>query len=604
MIGGRPAHPQGNNQGNGKEKIDLKALKKLFAYCKSYLPAIITSLLLAVVGAVTTIIGPDRIKELMDLIVSALGSPLGINMTKFLKIVIILICLYGAGVIANYLQNYVSATITHKTAKKLRTDINQKINKLPLKYFDTTTRGNVLSRVTNDVDTVSQTLSSTVSNLINAIITFLGVIVMMFVTNWILALTTIATSLIGFALTFVILSKSQKYFNRRQHNLGEMNGYIEETFTNHSVIKAYNAEDNTKEQFDKINKKLYENNWKSQSLSGLMPSLMSFVGNLSYVMVFIVGVALILNGSTIITFGTISSFIIYANLFSQPLSTMAQSLGSLQQASAASKRIFEMLDETEMSDESGKTKKLTKVKGNVEFKNVRFGYDKDNVIIKDFSAKFNSGQKIAIVGPTGAGKTTIVNLLMRFYELDAGEILIDGVSISDIKRENLRDLFDMILQDSWLFDGTIRENLVYNKQGVTDKQLDKVCKVVGLTHFVQTLKDGYDTQIDSGVSLSEGQKQQITIARAMIKNSSLLILDEATSSVDTRTELKIQKAMDKLTEGRTSFVIAHRLSTIKNADVILVINDGNIVESGKHTELLKKGGYYAELYNSQFANIG
>lgn len=585
-----------------KEKTDFKSIKKLFAYSKAYLPAIIISLLLAVGSAIATIIGPSKIRDLMDLITSSLSNASGINMDKLISIVSFLICLYILGAIANYLQQFLMAGVTQKTSKRLRTDINQKINKLPLKYFDNTTRGDILSRVTNDTDIISHTFGSTISNLVNALTLFIGVVIMMFVVNWILALVTIGTSLIGFILMFLILSKSQKYFNRRQQDLGNLNGHIEEIYTNHNIVKSYNAQNNVKEQFTKINKRLFTNNWKSQSLSGLMPPLMGFAANLSNVVIFIVGVALILGGSNSMTFGTIISFIIYAKLFSQPLSTLAQSMGQIQQCSAAAKRIFEILDEQELLDESHKNTKLTTVEGNVEFKNVKFGYNED-LVIKDFSAKFKKGQKVAIVGPTGAGKTTIVNLLMRFYEIDKGAIYIDGTNIQDITRANVHDLFDMILQDTWLFDGTIRENLVYNKKGVSDEKLDEVINVVGLKHFIKTLKDGYDTKLDNSLGLSEGQKQQLTIARAMIKDSPLLILDEATSSVDTRTELVIQKAMDNLTKGRTSFVIAHRLSTIKNADVILVLKDGDIIEQGNHKTLLKQNGFYAELYNSQFTNI-
>ena len=589
---------------NGKrEKTDFKSLKKLFSYCKSYLPAIITALVLAFVGAVTTILGPDKISDLMNVITQGLTIESGVNMKKFVEIVVFLICLYAGGVVANYLQQFIMATVTQKVAKKLRTDINTKINKLPLKYFDTTTRGEVLSVVTNDVDTISQTLGSTISNLVNALTLFVGVVFMMFKVNWILALVTIGTSIFGFVLMFLILGKSQKYFNQRQQNLGEMNGHIEEIYTNQNVVKAYNAQQQAKNKFNTINAKLYNNNWKSQALSGLMHPLMGFAGNLSYALIFIVGVALILNGGTSVGFGTIISFTIYARLFSQPLTTIAQSMGSIQQTSAASKRVFEMLESKELENESHKTIRLEQVKGDIEFKNVKFGYNQDDVIIKDFSVKIKKGQKVAIVGPTGAGKTTIVNLLMRFYETDSGDIFIDGTNTKDLKRENVRDLFDMILQDTWLFEGTIRENLVYNKQNVSDEQLDKVCSAVGIKHFINTLKDKYDTRIDSSLGLSEGQKQQLTIARAMIKDSPLLILDEATSSVDTRTELVIQNAMDKLTKGRTSFVIAHRLSTIKNADVILVLKDGDIVEQGTHENLLNQNGFYAELYNSQFASV-
>ena len=585
-----------------KEKTDFKSIKKLFAYSKAYMPAIIISLLLAVGSAIATIIGPSKIRDLMDLITSSLSNASGINMDKLISIVSFLICLYILGAIANYLQQFLMAGVTQKTSKRLRTDINQKINKLPLKYFDNTTRGDILSRVTNDTDIISHTFGSTISNLVNALTLFIGVVIMMFVVNWILALVTIGTSLVGFILMFLILSKSQKYFNRRQQDLGNLNGHIEEIYTNHNIVKSYNAQNNVKEQFTKINKSLFTNNWKSQSLSGLMPPLMGFAANLSNAVIFIVGVALILGGSNSMTFGTIISFIIYAKLFSQPLSTLAQSMGQIQQCSAASKRIFEILDEQELLDESHKNTKLTTVEGNVEFKNVKFGYNED-LVIKNFSAKFKKGQKVAIVGPTGAGKTTIVNLLMRFYEIDKGAIYIDGTNIQEITRANVHDLFDMILQDTWLFDGTIRENLVYNKKGVSDEKLDEVINAVGLKHFIKTLKDGYNTKLDNSLGLSEGQKQQLTIARAMIKDSPLLILDEATSSVDTRTELVIQKAMDNLTKGRTSFVIAHRLSTIKNADVILVLKDGDIIEQGDHKTLLKQNGFYAELYNSQFTNI-
>lgn len=583
-------------------KTDFKSIKKLFIYCKAYLPAIIVSVMFATIGAITTIIGPDKISDLMNVITDGVKNVSGVDMSKFVKICIFLVCLYLIGAVVNYLQQFIMAGVTQKTSQKLRTDINQKVNKLPLSYFDKTTRGDMLSVVTNDVDIISQTLGSTISNLVNAIVLFIGVVFMMFKINWILALVTIASSILGFILVFLILSKSQKYFNRRQQNLGEMNGVVEEIYTNHNVVKAYNAEQYSKAQFDSTNNKLYTNNWKSQALSGLMHPLMGFAGNLSYALIFIVGVALILNGSSAVTFGTIISFTIYARLFSQPLTTIGQAMGSIQQTSAASKRVFEMLEHPEMEDESHKTLVLNNIKGDVEFKNVKFGYT-DELVIKNFSAKLTKGQKVAIVGPTGAGKTTLVNLLMRFYETNDGDILIDDVNIKDLKREDVRNLFDMILQDTWLFNGTIRDNLVYNKQGVTNEELDKVCSAVGIKHFIDTLKDGYDTMLDSSLGLSEGQKQQFTIARAMIKDSPLLILDEATSSVDTRTELIIQNAMDKLTEGRTSFVIAHRLSTIKNADIILVLKDGDIVEQGNHQTLLSQNGFYAELYNSQFLNI-
>lgn len=588
------------NRYTTKEKADFKALGKLLKYCKSYVVAILVALFFAMVSAITSIIGPNKINDLMNVIESGIQSIDGISMPDFLKICYFLISIYILGAIVNYCQQFIMADVTQKTSKRLRSDINKKINQLPLSYFDTTTRGDILSRITNDVDTISQTLSSTIANLVNAITLFIGVIIMMFVVNWELALVTIASSIIGFILVFFILTFSQKYFNKRQKNLGDMNGHIEEIYSNHHVVKSYNGESKAIEQFDVINKELYRNNYKSQFLSGLMQPIMNFSGNLSYASIFIVGVFLILNGNSNVGFGTIISFTIYARLFSQPLSTFAQSLTSIQQASAASRRVFEMLEAPNLEDESKKNKKLEEVKGDVEFKNVQFGYHKDNLIIKNFSIELKRGQKVAIVGPTGAGKTTIVNLLMRFYEVTSGDILIDGVSIQEMKREEVHNLFDMILQDTWLFHGSVRENLVYNKENVTNETLDMVCKAVGLQHFIQTLPNGYDTILDDSINISEGQKQQLTIARAMIKDAPLLILDEATSSVDTRTEIVIQNAMDQLTVGRTSFVIAHRLSTIKNADIILVMNKGDIIEQGTHEQLLAKKGFYAELYNSQF----
>lgn len=580
------------------EKGDMKSFKKMVMYCKPYFPAIVIAILFAVGGAVCTILGPEKISDLMDLIQE--GIIFGVDMSAFIQICIGLVVLYSVSAILSYSQQFIMAVVTQKTSRNLRSDIDKKINKLPLSYFDRTTKGDILSRVTNDVDTISQTLGSSIANLVSATALFVGVIIKMFASNWILALTTIGSSLIGFIFMALILRKSQKYFNQKQEQLGVMNGQIEEVYTNHNIVKSFNAVNNEKERFEEVNKKLYTCNWKSQFLSGLMMPIMTFVGNFGYVMIFVVGVAFIVNGNEQVTLGTLMAFVIYAKLFSQPLSTFAQSMTSIQQASAASKRVFDMLEAEEMSDESHKTAKLTEVVGNVEFKNVHFEYLPNEPIIHDFSASIHAGQKIAIVGPTGAGKTTIVNLLMRFYELKSGDITIDGISTKDMKREDVHDLFDMILQDTWLFKGTIRENLVYNKENVSDAELDKACRAVGLHHFISTLPNGYDTVLDDNANLSEGQKQQLTIARAMVKDAPLLILDEATSNVDTRTELVIQNAMDKLTEGRTSFVIAHRLSTIKNADVILVMRNGDIVEMGNHTELLAKQGFYAELYNSQF----
>lgn len=596
-------HPHGNAKtakSAKKEKADLKALKKIAVYCKRYLPSIIVALIFAVGGSVATIIGPEKIGELMNILTDGIIVG-GIDMTAFTEICFILIAVYASGAVLSYGQQFIMATVTQKTGKRLRRDIDCKINKIPLNYFDTTTKGDLLSVVTNDVDVIGQTLASSTANLISALALFIGVVYKMFATNWILTLITIGSSLLGFAAMALVLAKSQKYFNRKQIDLGEMNGRIEEVYTNHNVVSVFGARSYEKQRFEAVNKKLYEDNWKSQILSGMMMHIMTFVGNLSYVLIFVVGVAFIVSGNDAVTLGTIMSFVLYSKLFSQPLSTLAQSMTSFQQASAASKRVFGLLEQEELSDESDKTARLETVRGDVSFKDIRFGYLPDKEIIHGFSAELKSGQKVAIVGPTGAGKTTIVNLLMRFYELDSGDITVDGVSVRDMKREDVHALFDMILQDTWLFDGTLRDNLVYNKEGVTDAQLDEACAAVGLKHFVETLPNGYDTRLDDKLNLSEGQKQQLTIARAMIKDSPLLILDEATSSVDTRTELVIQKAMDELTKDRTSFVIAHRLSTIKNADVILVLNNGDIVESGDHESLLEKGGYYADLYNAQFA---
>ena len=584
------------------EKADLKSFWKLLGYCKAYLPAIIIAIILAIGGTVCTLIGPEKTKDLTDIIQKGIFTGIDMDITgAFVKVCITLIVLYAVGAVVGYGQQFIMATVTQKVSKKLRSNINRKINLLPLNYFDKTTKGDILSRVTNDVDTISQTLSQSTANLVSAIALFVGVLVMMFKTNAVLAAVTIGSSLLGFVLMFCVLRVSQKYFNRVQNEIGDINGDIEEAYTNHNVVKAYNAEAEERAKFKKLNMKLYDSNWKAQFLSSLMMPIMTFVGHLSYVLIFVVGTVFIVKGNTAVTIGTLISFTMYARLFSQPLTTIGQAMTSIQTASAASKRVFDMIESEEMSDESQKKTVLDSVHGNVEFEHVKFGYLPEKTIIHDFSAKLKKGQKIAIVGPTGAGKTTMVNLLMRFYELDEGDIKIDGVSTKDMKREYVHDLFDMILQDTWLFEGSVRENLVYNKQGVTDEELDRACAAVGLTHFIKCLPHGYDTFLNEQSSLSEGQKQQFTIARAIIKDAPLLILDEATSNVDTRTELVIQEAMDKLTEDRTSFVIAHRLSTIKNADIILVMRDGDIVEQGNHKELLAQNGFYAELYNSQFA---
>ena len=489
-------------------------------------------------------------------------------------------------------------TVNQKVSKNLRGAISKKINRLPIDYYNKTSFGDVLSRVTNDVDSIGDTLQRSVVQIVSAAALFVGCLFMMFKTNWIMAVTAIAASLIGFAFVMIVTKSSQKYFTARQEWLGRINGHIEEVYSGHNIVRLYNAEEQQSRKFNEMNEKLYESNWKSQFLSGLMMPVMSFVGNFGYVAVCVVGAALAMNGT--IDFGVIVAFIIYVRLFSSPLSQIAQAMTSLQSTAAASDRVFEFLEAEEMPDESDKTAALENVRGEVEFEHVSFGYDKDKIIIHDFSEHIYPGQKVAIVGPTGAGKTTMVNLLMKFYDINGGSIKIDGVPISELTRENVHDLFGMVLQDTWLFEGTIRDNIVYGKKNISDEQVEAACRAVGLHHFVGTLPHGYDTVIDDKMNLSAGQKQLLTIARAMIENAPMIILDEATSSVDTRTEILIQEAMDKMTKGRTSFVIAHRLSTIRNADKILVMKDGNIIESGNHEELMKKGGFYADLYNSQF----
>ena len=522
------------------------------------------------------------------------------DMTKIEKISLFLACLYIVSALLSFIESIIMTSVSNNFARKLRGRISVKINKLPLKYFDKNQTGDILSRVTNDVDTIAQSMNQSLSSLVSAITLLLGTILMMFITNWIMALTAISASLIGFAIIFVVLSKSQKYFAARQKELGKLNSHIEEVYSGLLVVKAYNGKKEADFKFDEYNEKVYDANRKSQFLSGLMQPIMSFIGNFGYVAVCIVGALLVLHDS--ITFGVIIAFITYVRLFTSPLMQIAQAFTSLQSTAAASERVFEFLDEEEMSLETNKTKMLdkSKVKGNITFDHVSFGYDKDRTIIKDFTASVKDGQKIAIVGPTGAGKTTMVNLLMKFYEINKGDILIDNVSINDLTRENVHSLFTMVLQDTWLFNGTVKENIVYNRENISDEMVKEVCDTVGLTHFIKTLPNGFDSVIGENDSVSAGQRQLLTIARGMIEDSPFLILDEATSNVDTRTEELVQKAMDKLTEGRTSFIIAHRLSTIKNADLILVMKDGNIIETGNHDELMKKNGFYADLYNSQF----
>jgi ATP-binding cassette subfamily B protein len=579
-----------------KPKEFKKTMGKLIAYCRSYLPVIIVAMVMAGAGAVMQILSPDMLKRITDEIFSGLYT--SINMDAVVSIVLILICLFSGAAILQFLQGWIMASVTQKIAKQMRTDISKKIDRLPFSYFNKTSYGDVLSRVTNDVDTIGMTLNQSVGMLISASAMFTGAWIMMFLTNWIMALTAIGTSVLGFVVMMVVMKKSQKYFVAQQRDLGGMNGHIEETYTGHTVVKVYNATGEFKRSFEKINDDLYVSGWRSQFLSGMMMTLMMFIGNFGYVAVCVVGTVLAIEGT--ITVGVIAAFMMYVRLFTQPLSQFAQAAANLQRTAAASERVFEFIEEKEMDDESQKTKRLTDVKGGVEFRNVRFGYTDEKIVINDFSVKVNAGQKVAIVGPTGAGKTTVVNLLMRFYDTKEGKILLDGVPIKEVPRENVHEQFCMVLQDTWLFEGTIKENIIYSKQNVSDEEAENACKMVGLHHFIHTLPDGYDTVLNDRASLSEGQKQLLTIARAIIKDSPLLILDEATSSVDTRTERMVQEAMDALTEGRTSFIIAHRLSTIKNADTIIVMKEGDIIESGSHAELLEKQGFYAELYNSQF----
>jgi len=588
-----------------KPKNFKETLGKLIVYCKQYMPVVALALALAGIGTIFQIIGPDRLGAMTNEIMRGLPSLLegvpiigAIDLGVVSRIAFLLVGLYIASLLLNVLQGYMMATITQKISQKMRTGISQKINKLPLSYFDRVSQGDILSRVTNDVDTIGQTMNQSIGNLVTSVTMFIGSAVMMFYNSWILALVAIFASAIGFMSMGLVMRKSQTYFRRQQKDLGLVNGHIEEIYSGHNVVKAYNGSKEAKRVFEEINERLYDSGWKSQFMSGLMAPLMMFVGNFGYVAVCVVGAALAMNGS--IQFGVIVAFMIYIRLLTQPLSQIAQAFQNLQRTAAASERVFDFFDEAEMDDESQKDQRLTDVKGNITFRNVRFGYVPEKTIIHDFSANIKAGQKVAIVGPTGAGKTTIVNLLMRFYELNAGEILIDGTSISQVPRENVHEQFCMVLQDTWLFQGTVRENIVYCKQDVTDAQVESACRAVGLHHFITTLPQGYDTPLNEKANLSQGQKQLVTIARAMLQNAPMLILDEATSSVDTRTEHLIQEAMDKLTVGRTSFVIAHRLSTIKNADLILVLRDGDIIENGTHQELLAKEGFYAELYNSQF----
>ncbi|MFQ9388408.1 MAG: ABC transporter ATP-binding protein [Coprococcus sp.] len=570
---------------------------KIIRYCKRYLAVIVVALICAVAGTILTILGPDKLSDLTKVITEGIAT--GIDMERVKSIGLTLVAFYVGSAILSFGQQFIMATVTQNVTKQLRSDISGKINRLPMAYYNKTSTGDVLSRVTNDVDMISQSMNQSIGNLVSAVALFFGSLIMMFKTNVIMTLTAVIATMIGFGLMSLITSHSQKYFSRQQANLGALNGHIEEIYSGHTVVKAYNGEKNAKKVFDELNNNLRDSAFKAQSLSGLMQPLMAFIGNFGYVAVCVMGAVLTMKGY--IGFEVIVAFMMYIRLFTQPLAQIAQATQSLQSAAAAGERVFSFLGAEEMSDESDKTEKLGKAEGYVDFEHVKFGYeDTDKIIIHDFSAKAKPGQKIAIVGPTGAGKTTLVNLLMRFHEIQSGDIKIDGISTRDMKREEVRSQFCMVLQDTWLFEGTVRENLVYNTENVSEEKIEAACKAVGLDHFIRTLPHGYDTILNDQVSLSQGQKQQLTIARAMIADKPMLILDEATSSVDTRTELQIQKAMDALMQNRTSFVIAHRLSTIKNADLILVLKDGDIIESGNHEELLAKGGFYADLYNSQF----
>ena len=650
-----PRPPRGGFQ---KSKDFKGSMKKLFHSLSPWKVIISFSIVLAMISAVVSLVAPNRLSTLTDYITEGLKPRVSeerikeimtsdkisvgdkqktmeimssldkntkseemlkaidklpksvykeiepkMNMDKIKRLSLILAILYIIGALFSYIGQIIMAKVTNNFAKNLRRKISTKINKLPLKYFDNHETGDVLSRVTNDVDTMAMNLNQSLGGLVSNITLFIGSIIMMFITNPIMALTGIIASFVGFLFMFLILGKSQKYFIERQEQLGALNGYIEEMYSGHNVITTYNAEKEVNEEFDRLNYKLYSSSRKSQFLSGIMQPMMMFVGNLGYVAVCIVGALLVMDNK--ISFGIIVAFMIYVRMFTNPLSQIAQGATSLQSTAAAAERVFEFLDEEEMTTETKLKKKLDtkKVSGNIEFKHVKFGYDTDKMIIKDFSAKVKKGQKIAIVGPTGAGKTTMVNLLMKFYEVNDGDILIDGVSIHDLTRENIHELFCMVLQDTWLFDGTVKENIIFNKQNVSDDDIEKACKTVGIDHFIKTLPNGIDAKVNDNDSISQGQKQLITIARGMIKDAPFLILDEATSNVDTRTEELVQKAMDKLTIGKTSFIIAHRLSTIKNADLILVMKDGNIIEQGSHEELIKKKGFYNELYNSQFEKV-
>ena len=590
MMKHRPAEKSG---GIGK------AIPRLTEYMRSQLGLIIAALVLAALSAVLTIIGPDKVGEIATIMSDGLLT--GIDISAIARVGAFLAAIYVASALFGFVQHYIMAVVTLKMSYRMRGELSEKINRVPQAYINGASQGDILSRITNDVSTLQQGLTNSLPTIISAATQFVGCLIMMFATEWRLALISLGVTLVGMVLTVLIMSRSQKYFAARQTSLGELNGYVEEMYSGHSVVRISRAGRKVGEHFDGLNAAVYDANWRSQFLSGIMQPLMNIIGNIAYVAVCVFGSVLAMNGT--IRFGVIVSFILYVRLFTSPLTQMAQGLTNMQTASASAHRIFDFLEAEEMPDESGKTKQLTEVKGSVTFDHVRFSYpdNPDRVIISDFSAQVKPGQKVAIVGPTGAGKTTMVNLLMRFFDTGSGKITIDGIPISDLRRENVHSLFGMVLQDTWLFEGTVRENLVYNMEGITDERLNTVLAACGLDRFVRSLPDGLDTVLSESTSVSAGQKQLLTIARAMLQNAPMLILDEATSSVDTRTELIIQRAMDSLTKGRTSFVIAHRLSTIKNADLILVMKDGDVIESGTHDSLMAADGFYAGLYNSQFA---
>ena len=579
-----------------KTKQKTSLWSQLSPYLKGFHLFFGIAILFSVVSSLITVIGPDKLKEITDTITKGMGGTIDID--KITSIALTLAILYGVGALVSYSSSFIISTMIQRFAKRLRNAIAEKINRVPLQYFDSHEQGDTLSRVTNDVDLMTQSFNQSLVQMVSSIVLLIGSIFMMFKTDWHLAVTAIVSVFAGFALSSIIMVKSQPLFKQQQDNLAKVSGYVEEIYSGHNVVISYNGRHQAKDHFDAINQDLYHSMWKSQFFSGIMMPLMQFVGNFGYVMVCIVGAVLTINGD--ITIGTIVAFMTYVRIFTQPIGQMAQGITQLQSASAAMGRVFEFLDEEEMEDEAQKTRQLETPKGHVTFEHVRFGYSPDKTIIHDFTAEAKPGQKVAIVGPTGAGKTTMVNLLMRFYDIQAGKITIDGVDTKTMSREEVHDAFSMVLQDTWLFEGTIRENLVFNQTDISDEAVEAATRAVGVHHFIRTLPNGYNTVLDDSVTLSVGQKQLLTIARALLKDAPLLILDEATSSVDTRTEELIQKAMDKLMEGRTSFVIAHRLSTIRNADLILVMKDGNIIEQGNHQELMSQNGFYADLYNSQF----